>query len=146
MSWEVVLEGEGRTVELNRVLVLKNSCGDGSGGRGWKCVAPALHARVHRKTFAGILVSQNACACPVHPVVAAGVIEVPVRVDELLDGIRIDAGESRRNVRPRGDDLGIDEKLSVLTSKNGDVSTGAKQDADIAPKHLHRDLGRGGFL
>jgi hypothetical protein len=79
-----------------------------------------------------------------HPIVAAGVIEVPVRVDELLDGIRIDAGESRRNFRPRGDDLGIDEKLSVRTSKNGDVSTGANQDADIVPKHLHRDLGCGG--
>jgi hypothetical protein len=73
-------------------------------------------------------------------------IEVPVRVDELLDGVRIDAGESCRNVRPRGDDFGIDEKLSVRTRKNSDVSTGAKQDADIAPKSLHRDLGCGGFL
>src|SRR5579864_1181255 len=127
MSWGVVLEGEGRTVEANSVLVLKNSCGDGSGGRGRKRVNPAFHARVHRKTFAGILVSQNACARLVQPIVAAGVIEVPVRVDELLDGVRIDAGKSRRNVRPRGEDFGIDEKLSVLTSKNGDVSTGAKQ-------------------
>jgi hypothetical protein len=146
MSWGVVLEDEGRIVEVNRVLVLKNSRGDGSGGRGRKCVNPAFHARVHRKTFTGILVSQNACARLVHPIVAAGVIEVPVRVDELLDGVRTDTGESRRNVRPRGDDFGIDEKLSVLASKNGDVSTGAKQDADIAPKHLHRDLGCGGFL
>jgi hypothetical protein len=28
----------------------------------------------------------------------AGVVEVPVRVDESFDGIRIAAGESRRNV------------------------------------------------
>src|SRR5579864_5266043 len=146
MSWGVVLEGEGRTVEVNRVFVLKNSCGDGSGGRGRKCVNPAFHVRVHRKTFTGILVSQNACARLVQPIVAAGVIEVPVRVDELLDGVRIDAGKSRRNVRPRGEDFGIDEKLSVRAGKNCDVSTGAKQDADIAPKHLHRDLGCGGFL
>src|SRR5580692_2542267 len=146
MSWGVMLEGEGRTVEVNRVLVLKDSCGDRSGGRGRKCVNPAFHSRTRRKTFAGILVSQNTCARLVHPFVAAGVIEVPVRVDELFDGIRIDAGESRRNVRPCGNDFGIDQKLSVRTSKNGDVSTGAKQDADIAPKRLHRDLGRGGFL
>src|SRR5580704_15665649 len=122
MSWGVVLEGEGRAVGVNRVLVLKNSCGDRSGGRGRKRVNPALNARVHRKTFAGILMSQNACACLVHPLVAAGVIEVPVRVDELLDGIRIDAGESRRKVRPRGDDFGIDEKLSVRTSKSAAIN------------------------
>ena len=80
-----------------------------------------------------------------YPLVAAGVIEVPVRVDQLLDGIRIDAGKSSRNVRPRGDDFGIDEKLSVRTSKSGDVPTGTKKDADIAPKGLHRDLGCSGF-
>src|SRR5271154_5452686 len=36
MSRAVVLEGEGGTVGVNRVLVLKNSCGDSSGGRGRK--------------------------------------------------------------------------------------------------------------
>ena len=146
MSGAVVLEGESGAVGVNRVLVLENSCRDRSSGRGRKSVNPAFNARVHGKTLARILVRQNACSRLVQPLVAAGVIEVPVRVDELFDGIRIDAGESRRDVRPRGDDFRIDEKLSVRTRKNGDVSSGTKQDADIAPKRLHRDLGCGGFL
>src|SRR5580692_12080171 len=146
MSGGVVLEGEGRPVGVNRVLVLKSSCGDRSGGRGRKSVNPAFDARVHGKALARILVRQNACAGLVHPLVAAGVIEVPVRVDELLDGIRVNAGEGRRNVRLRGDDFGVDKKLSVRTSKNGDVSAGAKQDADVAPKRLNRDFGGSGFL
>src|SRR5580704_6161385 len=120
MSGGVVLEGEGRPVGVNRVLVLKNSCGDRSGGRGRKSVHPAFHARVRGKTLARILVSQNACARLVQPLVAARVIEVPVCIDELLDRIRVDAGESRRNIRSRGDDFGIDEKLSVWAGKNGD--------------------------
>jgi hypothetical protein len=47
---------------------------------------------------------------------------------------------ARRGVRPRGDDFRIDEKLSVLARKNGNVPAGTKQDADIAPKRLYRDL------
>src|SRR5579864_6156020 len=96
--------------------------------------------------LARILVSQNACARLVYPLVAARVIEVPVRVDQLFNGICVDVGESRRDVRPRGDDFRIDEKLSVRARKNGNVPAGTKQDADIAPKRLHRDLGCGGFL
>ncbi len=129
---------------LNRMLVLKNGCRNCSRRRGRKRVSPAFDTRVHGKTLARILVSQNACACLVYPLVPASVIEVPVRVDELLDGIRIDAGQSRSNVRPSRDDFGIDKKLSVRPRKNGDVSTGTKQNADIAPKRLHRHLGGGG--
>ena len=89
---------------------------------------------------------QNACTRLVHPLVSARVVEVPVRVDELFDGISIDTGESRRNVRPRGDDFSIHHELSVRTRKNRDVSSGTKQDTDIASKRLHNDFGCGGLL
>src|ERR1700720_3926612 len=126
MSGAVVLEGKSGAVGVNRVLILKNSCRNRSGGRRRKSVDPAFHARVRGKMLARILVSQNACARLVYPLVAARVIEVPVRVDQLFNGICVDLGESRRDVRPRGDDFGIDEKLSVRTRKHSDVSAGTK--------------------
>jgi len=67
MGGAVVLEGESGAVGVNRVLILKNSCRDRSGGRGRKSVYPAFHARVHGKMLARILVSQNACARLVYP-------------------------------------------------------------------------------
>lgn len=109
-------------------------------------VKPAFNARVNGKALARIFMSQNAGSCLMQPLVAAGVIKVPMRVDELLDGIRIDAGKGCRDVGPRGDDLRIDHKLSVRTCKNGDVSPGTLQDADVPPKRLHRDLGCSRFL
>src|ERR1700730_4754040 len=115
MSGAVVLEGESGAVSANRVLILKNSCGERSGGRGRKSVGPAFDARVHGKMLARILVSQNACTRLVQPLIAARVIEVPVRVDQLFNWICVDAAESRRDVRARGDDFGIDEKVSVPT-------------------------------
>src|ERR1700720_2551236 len=42
MSGAVVLEGERGAVKVNCALVLKNTCGDRSGGRGRKCVDPAF--------------------------------------------------------------------------------------------------------
>jgi hypothetical protein len=69
-------------------------------------------------------VSQNACACLVHPLVAAGVIEVPVRVDELLDGIRIDAGEGllQRAHITAGNIRYIDKETSSMWEQGEDLS------------------------
>lgn len=53
---------------------------------------PAFDACVFGKMLARVPMRQDAGAGLVQPLVATGVIEVPVRVDQLLDGIGIDAG------------------------------------------------------
>jgi hypothetical protein len=51
------------------------------------------------------------------------VIEVPVSVDQLLDGVRIDAREGCRNIRTRGDDFRIHQQLPVGAGEDSDIST-----------------------
>ena len=71
-------------------------------------------------------------------------IEVPVRVDQLLDGITIDARDRFRDVRTGRHDLRIDEQLSIGAGKNGDISTRTKKNTDIPAKGLDSDLCCGG--
>jgi hypothetical protein len=96
--------------------------------------------------LARVLLRHDAGSGFVQPLVAAGVIEVPVSVDQLLDRVHIDARQSRGNVWPRGDDSCIHEELSVGAGKNGDISTRAQKNADIAAKGFNCDLRRGSFL
>ncbi|HEY2121704.1 MAG TPA: hypothetical protein VGH37_21160 [Candidatus Acidoferrum sp.] len=107
---------------------------------------PTFDAGVFEKVFPGILLRQNGGSCMVKPFITAGVIEVPVSVDQLLDGIRIDALESCRNVRTRADDFRINKELSVGSSENSDISACAQKKADIAAKWLNRNFCGGGFL
>ena len=87
----------------------------------------AFDARRLGKMFARVLMRQDAGSGFMDPLVAAGVVEVPVRVDQLFDGIRVDAREGLRDVRTCGDDLRIDQELSIRASENGDISTGTQK-------------------
>ena len=106
----------------------------------------AFNARVLGKMLARVLVRQDAGSRFMQPLVATGVVEVPVSVYQLSDGIRVDARERFRNVWTRRDDFRINEQLSVRASKNGYISASAQKDTDIAAKVLHRDFCYCGFL
>ena len=80
------------------------------------------------------------------PLVATGMVEVPVGVDQLLDGIGVDACDGLLDVWTGGDDFGINQQLSVRAGENRDISTSAQKDADVAAKVLNRDFRCGGFL
>jgi hypothetical protein len=41
--------------------------------------------------FARVLLRQNGGSGLMHPIVSTGVIEVPVSIDQLLDGVCVDA-------------------------------------------------------
>ena len=96
--------------------------------------------------LACILLRQDAGSGFVQPLVATGVVEVPVGVYQLFDGVLIDACEGFGNVRTRGDDFRVDEQLSVRAGKNGNISTRTQKNADIAAEALNRDFRCGGFL
>src|ERR1700720_1825193 len=96
--------------------------------------------------LARIFLRQDARPRFVHPLIATGVIEVPVRVDQLLDGIGVDARDRLRNVRTRGDDFRIHEQLSIGAGQNGDISTSTQKNTYIPAKVLDGDLGCRGYL
>jgi hypothetical protein len=96
--------------------------------------------------FTRVLVPQDAGSGFMDPLVAAGVVEMPVGVYQLFDGIRVDAREGFRDVRTCGDDFCIDEQLSVGASENGDVSTSTQKDADVTAKALNRGFRYGDFF
>ena len=91
--------------------------------------------------LAGVLVSDDLCAGRMQPLVAVGMVEMPVRVDEVRDGIGAEVGKRLGDLRARYADAGVDEHFAVRTGQDGDVSAGAFEHADIVSQ-LVRDDGR----
>ena len=127
MSRRVVLKSKSGAIGVQSVVIFEDGGGDRARRRGWESVLPAFDARDLRKMFARVLLRQDAGSGFVQPLVAAGMIEVPVSVDQLLDGVRIDARQSGGNIRTRGDDFCIHEQLPVGAGKNSDVSARPKR-------------------
>src|SRR5262249_9049309 len=113
------------------------------GGRRRKCEVPPFYPRIFRKVLAGVLVSQNGCARSVQPFIPIGVVEVPVRVDQVLDWIGANARESVGNLRAGAGKSGIANKLTVATGKHGDIASSAHQNAHVVAESLHCDRGAG---
>ena len=129
------------------MLIFKDGGGNRSRRRNRERVLPVpFDARGLGKTLARVFVRQYASSGFVNPFVAAGVVEMPVGVYQLLDRICVDARESFRNVRTGGDDFRINQQLSVRAGKDSDISTSAQKDTDIAAKVLNRHFCGYGFL
>src|ERR1700681_2085898 len=103
-------------------------------------MVPAFNARDFGKMLARVLLCQDARSGSVQPFVTSGVIEVPVSVYQLFDGIRINARQRCGNMRPRRDDFSINEELSVGAGEDGDISARAQKNADVAAKRLNRNF------
>ena len=82
----------------------------------------------------------------VNPLVAVGVVEVPVGVDEVGDRIRADCVERFGQVRLGGGVAGVDEQLAVFSGKDRDVAADSHELAHIAAEvlALDRSSGSGG--
>src|SRR5436189_3668616 len=55
------------------------------GGRR-KSKVPPFHSRRCREMLPGIFVGENVCAVLMHPFVAVAMVEMPVRINEMLNG------------------------------------------------------------
>src|SRR5215467_9340549 len=82
---------------------------------------------------------ENGCASRVQPLVAVGVVEVPMRVDQMLDWVGTDRRECGCDFWARTRISGVDEQFTFPTVKDGNISTRAQEDTDIAAKLLHVD-------
>jgi hypothetical protein len=85
-------------------------------------------------------VSEDGCASGVQPFVAIGMVKVPMRVDEVRDGLGTNPGESVSNLWASTGKAGIDQQFTVSTGKNRDVPTDPQQNAYIAAELLDRDF------
>jgi hypothetical protein len=58
-------------------------------------------------------------------------IEVPVRIDQVRDGIGAEIRQSFGDLGARRTDAAIDEHFAIRPGQNGDVAAGALKNADI---------------
>ena len=81
--------------------------------------------------LARILLGDDLRAGRMQPFIAAGVIEVPMRVDQMRDGIGAEIGEGFLHLRARHADAGVNQHLAIGPGQDGNVAAGAFQNADI---------------
>jgi len=108
MSGPVILQGDTRSIELQSPLLIEDVCGNCFSRRGRKGEVPAFHSSRCGKALFRIRVSEDRCTGGVQPLVTISVVEVPVSIDELLNGIGADRGESLGNLRMRTGEACID--------------------------------------
>src|ERR1700730_4041903 len=89
--------------------------------------------------FAGVFMSNDLCPDGIHPCVAGGMIEMPVRVDQVRDGIGAETGKSLGDLRTRYANTGIDKHFAIGAGQDGDVSAGALEYADIVSQLVRND-------
>jgi hypothetical protein len=75
--------------------------------------------------FPGIFVSGNSRARGVHPLVAIGVIEMPMGVEQMFDWIGTKTAKRVSNFAARAEVPRINDELAVASRKHGNVSTRA---------------------
>src|SRR5260370_28314898 len=142
-----MLQDESGVVGMESVFVFEDGGGNRTRRRGWESVPKvAFDARGLGKMLARVLVGKDAGSGLMDPLVAPGVVEVPVGVDQLLDRIGVDACDGLFDVWTGSDDFGIYEDLSIGAGENGDISTSAQEDTYISSKVLNRDFRCGGFF
>jgi hypothetical protein len=73
-------------------------------------------------------------------------IEMPVCVNKMRDGIGAKIGKRLGELRTRYADAGIDEQLAVRTRQDGDVSPRALKYADIVSQLVRNDGRHGGAI
>jgi hypothetical protein len=68
------------------------------------------------------------------------VVEVPVGVDEDLNGVGIDSGEGGNELGLAGSVAGVDEELAFFGGEYGDVAASSAEEGDVAAEGSSGDL------
>ena len=71
--------------------------------------------------LARVLVGENGCTGGVQPFVTVSVVKMPVGVDEVLDRIGTNPGESVGDLGACTRKTSVDEKFSVAAWEDGDI-------------------------
>src|SRR6516225_11240909 len=90
--------------------------------------------------FSPVLVSRDFSADRMQPFVPVGVIEVPMRVNQMFDRIVAKTRQRFSYPSPCARNAGIDEEFPVAAGKHGDVSAGSFENVDVAAQLCDSDL------
>src|SRR5271163_2832681 len=82
MSGQIVFQSQRGVVRVQCVLLGEYRGRNRSRRRGGESVLPTFYARINQEMLARVLLSQDAGARLMYPFVSAGVIEVPVGIDQ----------------------------------------------------------------
>ena len=100
---------------------------------------PILDPLRREEVLAGVFMGEDGRTLRVQPLIAVGMIEVPMRVDQMLDRIGAEAVCGFENPRAGRGDPGVDEHLAVAAGQDGDVAARALENADIAAQLVDLD-------
>src|SRR6516162_7885004 len=94
----------------------------------------------------GVFMGDNGCPFRIQPLIAVRVIEVPVRVDQVLDRIATEATGLFQDARAGYGYPGIDEHLAVSTCQDTNIPTRTLQDTDPTAEPVNFDGRFRGFV
>src|SRR5215813_258024 len=90
MSWAAIFERDSSAVEMKRFVGVEHFSRNRP-RRPWReSEVPIFNSRAGGKMSLGVFVSGNSRTRGMHPLVAVSVIEMPMRVDQMLDRIGIE--------------------------------------------------------
>jgi hypothetical protein len=135
----VISEIERRSVELHLVLVGEHFARNAARWRGQEIVVPVLDPLNAGKMLAGVILRDDPGAGRMQPRIAVGMIEMPMRVDEVGNGLVAERGERFGYPRPGNADAGVDHHLAVGAGQHRDVAAGSLQRADVVAQLVGRD-------
>ena len=75
----------------------------------------------------------------IQPCIAVGMVEMPMRVDEMRNRLGAEFGKSPDDLGARYADTGIDEHLAIRAGQHSDVSPRAFKHADIISQLVRDD-------
>src|SRR5207237_6179286 len=85
----VVGEDDSGTIKVQVFLLIEDLGRNRACGRRREGEVPTLHARCRGKAFSSVLMREDRRALRMHPFIAVGMIEMPVRVDEMFERARV---------------------------------------------------------
>ena len=130
------------TIEVKRLVRSESLARHGGQRRCGEAVFPVLDPHGRLEMLVRVFMRNDGGALRIQPLVAVGVIEVPVGVDQVGDWIAAEAVDRFEDAAARCGDAGIDKHLAVGARQDGDVAARALDDRDIAAQLMELD---GGF-
>jgi hypothetical protein len=135
----VILQVDRRTVELQLALACKHFTRNSTRGVSEEIIVPVLHSLNYGQMLARVLLRDDLRTDRIQPFVAVGVIEMPVRVDQVRDRVAADIGQGLGDLRARYTNAGIDKNFTVGAGQHGNVAAGALEYADIISQLMRHD-------
>ena len=120
------------------MLVADHDRRERPGGRRREREVPRVHSRRLGQWRGVFSCATIVGAGGVQPLVAVGVVEVPVRVHELLDRIGADSLKGGGDLRPRHGEARIHQELAVAPREHADVPAGAFKHVDVSAQGANR--------